>query len=65
MMASLILTILTIAKGEVMTMAEKIGLYSSYTTILQLLLQAPLASKLKLTDETMKVSRKAKIDLLK
>lgn len=48
-----------------MTMAEKIGLYSSYTTILQLLLQAPLASKLKLTDETMKVSRKAKIDLLK
>lgn len=44
-------------------MIEKIGLYSSYITILQILVQAPPASKFKLTDETMKVSRKAKIDL--
>lgn len=44
-------------------MIEKIGLYSSYITILQILVQALPASKFKLTDETMKVSRKAKIDL--
>ncbi|MBM6689534.1 hypothetical protein [Fusobacterium mortiferum] len=63
MMISLILTLLTIIKVRVMTMIEKIGLYSSYITILQILVQAPPASKFKLTDETMKVSRKAKIDL--